>query len=90
MAALPKLLAGVNSEFPATGGFAITVPGDDLTDLTEAARRVYAGGAGNISVLMLDGTGPFLFAFAAGEIKNISISRVRNSGTTATTIIGLR
>jgi len=50
--------------------------------------RLYAAGAGDVTVLDADGTSA-LFVFAAAEIRDISPTRVMSTGTTATGIIGL-
>jgi hypothetical protein len=63
---------------------------NDSTDLAEGARRIFAAGAGNLVVNMLDGSGPFTFAIAAGQILDLAVSRVKATGTTATGIVSLR
>lgn len=73
---------------PAFGAFEID-PDDDVTyDL--GTTGLYVGGAGNITVRMLNGEDTVLFSnIAPGTILPIRVTRVYATGTTATLIVGL-
>jgi hypothetical protein len=60
----------------------------DSVNLPAGVRRVYATGAGNIAMVDPDGT-VGVFAFAAGEMKEIGPVRINSTSTTATGIIAL-
>jgi hypothetical protein len=62
---------------------------DDASDLAAVTRALYVGGAGDLAVLMPDGT-PLLFgAVAAGTLLPLRVRRVLATGTSATRIVGL-
>jgi len=70
---------------PLTTGFSITP--DDNTDLAITTRQLYAAGAGNVSVVWVDGSAS-VEPIAAGERVDWRIARVKATGTTATGIRG--
>ena len=73
---------------PARGAFAIT-PNDD-TILGCMTRGIYVGGAGDLSVLMADDDDPVIFvAVPAGTVLPIRVNKVRSTGTTATSLVGV-
>jgi hypothetical protein len=72
---------------PAGTAFAITPA--DAADLSEVTRSLYVGGPGNISVVMLSGAQLTFQGLAAGTILPVRVRRVRATGTTATSIVGL-
>lgn len=72
---------------PGANAFAIT--GNDSTDLTNATRGIYVGGAGDVKVTMV-GSGTVTFAAVpAGSTLPVRAARVFATGTTATNLIGL-
>lgn len=73
---------------PAKNAAAVTP--NDSTDLTNAARGLYIGGAGNVVVDMV-GTGSTITftGVLAGTILPIRVARVRSTSTTATNIVAL-
>lgn len=72
---------------PARNAVAITP--SDTTDLTIATRGIYIGGAGNVAVIMAGGQTVTFTALATGIVHPLSVARVKSTGTTATTIIGV-
>lgn len=70
---------------------AVAVTPSDSTDMTMTSRALYIGGAGNVAVLMDDGSGtPVVFSSVpAGTILPIRAARVRSTGTTATNIVAI-
>lgn len=76
---------GLNA--PAIGGFAVVV--SDSDDLPEAARALYVGGAGDITMTALDGSVLTFASLAAGTLLPVSCIRVWSTGTSATSIVGL-
>jgi len=72
----------------ASTAFAITP--NDNNDLTSTARAIWVGGAGNMVVQMAGDAGQVTFSgIPAGTLLPIQVSRVLNTLTTATLIIGL-
>lgn len=77
-----------SGESPSASAFAIT-PSDSV-DLTKAIRGIYIGGAGNLSVILEDDSVEVtLTGVVAGSIYPLRAKRVRSTGTTATSLIGL-
>lgn len=76
---------------PADGAFAVTP--SDVTVLV-GARALYVGGAGNLTVEMLNpesAAATVTFSgVPAGTLLPISVERVLSTGTTATLIVALR
>ena len=66
-----------------------TVTPHDTTTLTSVSRGLWVGGAGNISVLMADGTTGILVGVPAGTLIPIRVQRVNSTSTTATSIVSL-
>ncbi len=77
----------LGADAPWAGCFSIT-PADGA-DLDELARGIYAGEAGDIAMILADGSA-CVMAFAAGEIKPVIVKRVLETGTDVTTIYGGR
>lgn len=69
----------------ATDGFAITP--HDSTNLTNLARGVYVGGAGNVALVTPSDTVLTFVAIAGGFIP-FAAKRINSTGTTATGLIG--
>ncbi len=78
-------LTGKAWNAPATHAAAVTP--NDSTDLSDVTRWVWVGGAGNLAVIMQDGSTPTLTGVPAGSLLPIRVSRVKATGTTATTIV---
>lgn len=77
----------VNSPNPGEGAFAI-VP-DDAVNLAVKPRAIYVGGAGNISLLTLNGETVVFTAVPVGSILPVRATRVNATNTTATLLIGI-
>jgi hypothetical protein len=73
--------------FPASGMISVT-PSDSI-NLTTEARAIYVGGAGNLAVIMKDGTTGTFTNVPAGYPLPIRATRILATGTTATGIIAL-
>jgi hypothetical protein len=70
---------------------AVSLVPSNGTDLGFATRGIYVGGGGDLRVDMQDGGAAITFvAVAAGSVLPIRVSRVYATGTTATSLIGLR
>lgn len=65
----------------------VAVTPSDATLLTDTARALYVGGAGNVVLLMPDGTTATLTAVAVGVWHPIRFTRVNATSTTATAIL---
>ena len=72
---------------PATRAAAVTP--NDSTDLATAARALYIGGAGNVSLDTVGGDTVTFTGLAAGTILAVRTARVRSTSTTATAIVAL-
>lgn len=74
---------------PASGGFAITP--DDDNDLNLLPRAIMVAGAGDLGVILGDGSTVILPALSAGVLYPVRTRRVLTAagGTTATGIVGL-
>jgi hypothetical protein len=68
---------------------AAAVTPSDSTDLTNVTRAIYVGGAGALTVVMADGTTIAFAAVPAGTTIPIRASRVKATGTAATSIVAL-
>lgn len=66
---------------------AAAVTPSDTTDLSDVTRFLYVGGAGAVVVIMQDGTTVTLAAVPAGTVLPIAVSRVKSTGTAATSIV---
>lgn len=68
----------------------IAITPNDSTDLAVFTRAIYVGVAGNISVIPLASSTPVTFVgVQAGQLLPIRVRRVRATGTTASSIVGL-
>jgi len=72
---------------PGTHGFTITP--DDNIELTDLARALYVGEAGNLAVTLFDGTVLTFVGVPAGTFLPIRVRKVRSTNTTASSILGL-
>ena len=68
--------------------YAVVSPSDSA-DLVYVSRGLYVGGAGNITVIDMDGNSVLFTAVPAGTILPIRAARVMSTGTTATAIVAL-
>lgn len=71
----------------ASDGFAITP--NDAADLSEVARAIYVGTAGDITVILASDSELEFKNVSSGTILPIQTKAVKTTGTTATDIIGL-
>lgn len=76
-----------NQGAPGLLSFAITPA--DATDFTTYARSIYVGGAGNITIVNLDGSTCLFSNVPAGFILPVCCRGVNLTGTTATNLVGL-
>lgn len=72
---------------PAEGCFAITPA--DAGEFAQFTRFIYVGGAGNLVVVMEDGTVGTFVAVPVGTVLPVRAFRVNATGTTATNLVGL-
>lgn len=82
----PWLANGKGPTMAPLGVVAITP--SDTDELATVVRGIEATGAGNVSVVYIDGS-TAVHILAAGERKTGFIKQVKNTSTTATGIIGL-
>lgn len=74
---------------PAAGVVAIT-PSDTVNVFGGNIRGFMVGVAGDVAVIMVDGSTLTLTGLTAGTIYPLQVSRFLATGTTATGIVGLR
>jgi len=55
----------------------------------QITKAVYVGGTGNLNVVMQGGQTVLFTGVQAGSILPISVTQIKNTSTTATTILGL-
>lgn len=75
------------SNAPASDAFAVT-PSDSV-NFTTAARSLYVGVTGNVTVVTPAGTVVLFTAVPAGTVLPIEAQRVNATGTAASGIVGL-
>mgnify|MGYP003644684829 CR=1 FL=1 len=72
----------------ATGAYAVTP--NDSTDLSQLARALYVGGAGNVALVPnRGGTAVTFLNVPSGTILPVQAFRVMATSTTATSILAL-
>lgn len=75
-------------ESPARSAFAITP--NDGADVANVTRGLYVGVSGDVSIILAGDSAAVTFVgLAAGVIHPIRAKRVRATGTTATSIVGV-
>lgn len=62
---------------------------DDLRDLPAVTRALYVGSAGDLAVVMADGTRLVFGAVPAGTLLPVRVARVLATGTGASRLVGL-
>ncbi len=68
---------------------AIAITTDDNNDLAQKITALYVGQAGDLSLILRNDTTPVLLkAVPIGTVLNLSIKRIRSTGTTAAQLIG--
>ena len=68
---------------------AFPITASDSQDLPETVRAIYIGGSGTVVLVTRDGTTATFVGLAAGTVLPVSAARVRATGTTATSLVGL-
>jgi uncharacterized protein (UPF0261 family) len=75
-------------EAPATTAFAVTPDDDD--ELSEVTRALYVGVAGDVAVVMAEGSSAVTFVgVPAGSILPLRVKKIMATNTDATDIVGL-
>ncbi len=82
----PTFFTG-NSASPAE--YAAAVTPNDNTDLTQLARGLYIGASGDVNVDLQDGGTVLFVGLIGGTILPVRVRRVRNTSTTASSIVAL-
>ena len=80
-------MSEVRELFSASTAEAVTP--SDTTKLSAVTRALYVGGAGNVAVLMADGSTATFVGVPAGSVLPIRVQRVNSTNTTATSMVGL-
>jgi hypothetical protein len=62
---------------------------DDIATLPFVPRAIYVGGAGDISVMMFDGSIVIFTAAVAGTVLPLRVIKVFKTGTTAFNLVGM-
>lgn len=74
-------------DWPATTA-EVVVPGDS-TDLVNVSRALWVGLGGDLTVIMQSGATVTFANVADGSLLPIRVTRVKSTGTTAASILGL-
>lgn len=72
---------------PASDGLAVAP--SDTEDLALSTRAIYVGSDGDVAVEMVGGTELVFAAVNAGTVLPVRATKIRATGTTATSIIAL-
>lgn len=72
---------------PAQGGFAITP--SDSSDLAAETRGLWVGASGDLALVLASGDEVILAGAIAGSLLPLRVRRVKATGTTATSLVGL-
>lgn len=73
---------------PAKLAFAISP--DDTLELTSATKAIYVGTGGDLTVRSIDSDGDVIFRnVVSGSVLPIRLRSVRQTGTTASDLVGL-
>lgn len=67
----------------------ITITPSDTLDLTHAVRAIYVGSTGNITLLDSNGASHVFVGIPSGATIAIKPTRIKATGTTASSIVGL-
>lgn len=73
--------------WPASGVEAVTP--HDTNELTVVSRALWVGSAGDLAVLMVDGTTATFVGIPAGTLMPLRVRRVNSTDTTASSIVSL-
>jgi len=80
---------GIQTNTHSSGACRAVTP-NDSTDLTlGVCRAIYAGAAGDISIVDLSGETVVFVGVLAGSILPVQTARINATGTTATSIVAL-
>lgn len=77
-----RQVPGVSGPFRASAAIDLSEADADLSE--DPPRAIYATGAGNIVVRLLDDSADTTFAVAAASVNNLRVSAIRKTDTTAT------
>lgn len=77
---LNKMVPGRNAE---------TVTKSDTVNLSQPSRAIWVGGAGDISVEMLDGGTQVFVGVVAGSLLPLQVTRINSTSTTATDMVAV-
>ena len=85
---MSRELAGFVSGAAGTAWGAFAITPDDDEDLPQLIKAIYVGGAGDVDVIMADGSAALFDSLPVGR-HEFAIRRVLNTLTTATNLVGL-
>ena len=68
---------------------AAAVTPNDGADLATASRALWVGGAGDVAVTMVGGQSVTIIGALAGSLLPVRVTRVKSTGTTATSIVAM-
>lgn len=86
---MPDLFSTYTENLEGPAAHAAAVTPDDNNDLTTAARGLYVGGAGDLTVITTAGDTVTFVAVPAGTLLPVRAARVLDAGTAATSIVAL-
>lgn len=80
-------LTASSMSYPAEHAEAVTP--SDSTDLLIVSRALFVGSGGNIAVVMASGAAVTFTGVTSGSILPVRVSRVKSTGTTASSITSI-
>ncbi len=84
---MTDLYAGSGNDLLAPASNAAAVTPSDSVALTFASKRLWVGGAGNVTLITVGGATVTYTAVPAGTYLNVRANQVKATGTTATNIV---
>lgn len=85
----PYTGGGTLAGFGAPAANALTIAPHDTNELANYVRGIYVGGAGNVVVVTANGDEVTFVGVQAGSVLPVVAKQVKNTSTTATSMVGL-
>lgn len=71
------------------GEYAFAITPNDSTDLANATRALYVGGAGDVACITVNGSTVTFVGMVAGMLYPLRLKRVLSTGTSASSLVGV-
>ncbi len=87
--AVTDYFSGAADQLDAPGSSAFAIAPSDTVPLPSVTRGIWVGGAGNVSVVMRDGSTVVFVGVAVGTLLPLRVQQINATGTTATNMVGI-